>query len=227
MTNFDISNKPQYDSIIKANDSLIRNANTLIVDIRNNTGGRIRNYFELFKYIYTQPIVHCGVYVKYSKAYANDLSKQGKEYGQKGDTANARLYQAWADTVNANAGKEEFDEADTLAQNLTVLPSPKNIALITNNLCLSAAELMVLNFRQSSKVTTFGETTGGAVDYLVTIDDLPIVAGKYSLFIAISKRALTKRDPSYDGVGIKPDVEIGDEVSDWVDFVRKYYARKQ
>jgi hypothetical protein len=227
MPSFVLSNKPIYDSIIKANDSLIRNATTLIVDIRNNGGGRIKNYFELLPYIYTQTIVHCAVYIKYSRLYANTFEVDAQKYRQQGDTANARLYQEWADTVNANLGKEEYYEPDTLAQNLPVLPNPKNVALITNNNCMSAAELIVLNFRQSSKVTVFGETTGGVVDYLVTVDSLPVAAGKYRIYIPISKRILTEKEPSYDGVGIKPDVEIGDDVADWVAFVRKYYARKQ
>jgi Peptidase family S41 len=228
MPTFDISYKSMYDSIIKANDSIIRRAHTLIVDIRNNTGGRIKNYFELFPYAYTQPIVHCGVYVKYSKAYVQDFKNKAKEYLQKGDTANARAYDNWADTVlNSWAGKEVYYKADTLAQQLPVLPNPKNIAIIANYNCLSAAELMLLNFKQSSKVTVFGERTGGAVDYLATIDDIPIVGEKYSLFIAFSKRALTAQQPSYDGVGIKPDVEIGDEVADWVAFVKKYYEERR
>lgn len=227
MPTFDLSYKKIYDSIIKANDSTIRRAQTLIVDIRNNTGGRIRNYFELFPYAYTQPIVHCGVYVKYSKAYALDYRNQAQQYQQQGDTANARAYQVWADSISAWAGKELYYQADTLAQQLPVLPNPQNIALVMNYNCMSAAELMVLNFKQSSKVTTFGERTGGAVDYLVTIDDIPIAAGKYSLFIAISKRALTDKQPSYDGVGIEPDVAIDDAVTDWVDFVRKYYEQRR
>jgi Peptidase family S41 len=227
MPSFAISNKKIYDSIIKANDSIIRKANTLIVDIRNNGGGRIKNYFELLPYAYTQRIVHCGVFVKYSRAYAQDLAATAQQYLQQGDTANANGYKEAADSANAWIGKELFYEADTLAQGLPILPNPKNIAIIMNNNCLSAAELMVLNFRQSSKVIFFGERTGGAVDYLVTIDDLPVFARKYSLFVAISKRALTAKEPSYDGIGISPDVEISDDEPDWVAFVKKYYDERQ
>ena len=38
------------------------------------------------------------------------------------------------------------------------------------------------------------------------------------------KRKVTANQPLYDGRGIPPEVSIGDEVSDWVGYVRKHYA---
>ena len=225
MNDFGGYNIKKIDSIIKANETIIRQATTLILDIRNNTGGTILNYFPLFPYIYTNPILHCGYYVRYSNTYIADRESKAKVFSQKGDTSKAREYQASADTMKAKKGQFVFFEADTLAKGLPILSNPKNIAIVMNNNCLSAAELMILNFKQSKKVKLFGERTGGAVDYLDALT-IPIASERYSLFIAISKRALTTSQPSYDGTGIKPDVEISDSVSDWVAFVTKDYNEK-
>jgi hypothetical protein len=226
MHDFGGYNVKRFDSIVKANKKLIEQANTLIVDIRNNTGGTIRNYYCLFPYIYTKPILHCSGYQLYSNAYIADYEADAKSYLAKGDTAKAREYQETADSMKLKKGEYVYFKADTLAKSLPILNKPTNIAVIINNNCLSAAELMLLNFKQSSKVTLFGEPSGGAVDYLDALT-LPICSNKYSLFIATTKRELTINSPSYDATGIKPDVEISDKVTDWIAFVKKYYDERK
>jgi C-terminal processing protease CtpA/Prc len=81
---------------------------------------------------------------------------------------------------------------------------------------------MLLDLRQSNKVTIFGEHTMGAVDYL---DFYPLEApsGKYRLYIPTTKRTLTKAELPIDGKGIYPDVPIADSVKDWIGFVQTYY----
>jgi hypothetical protein len=210
------------DSLIKSNKSSIDSATTLIIDIRNNGGGTINNYLPLLPYIYTGPIVHTGTHQLYSDIYIKDYEDRMNRYLTKGDSTTAKIYIAYYDSVKAKRGKFDYAPPDTLANNLPTLSKPKNVAVIINNNCLSAAELMLLNFKQSKKVTIFGERTGGGVDYLDGLrPKLP--SKKYSLFIASTKRALTEQQPSYDATGILPDVEISDDVTDWVIFVKKYY----
>jgi C-terminal processing protease CtpA/Prc len=81
---------------------------------------------------------------------------------------------------------------------------------------------MLLNFKQSKKVTLFGERTGGAVDYLNAMS-FKLPYGGYNLTVASVKRALKDNEPSYDGKGIPPNIEIDDTITDWVAFVKKYY----
>lgn len=219
---FNSQNAIKYDSLIKANTATLAQINTLIIDIRNNTGGSIRSYFPLFPYIYTNPIIHCGGYTLYSNLYIQDYETKMNKYKLNGDTIKAKLYANYFDSVKAKKGQFDYTAPDTLAKGLPVLEHPKNIAILINNNCLSAAELMLLNFRQSKKVKFFGERTGGAVDYLDAFM-IPVVNGKYSLFMANTKRALTTHEPSYDATGILPDVEISDDIINWVTFVKMYY----
>jgi Peptidase family S41 len=214
------------DSLVKANKTKIDSATTLILDIRNNGGGVITNYRPLFPYIYTNPIIHVSSYARYSEAYIKNYEATMKRYIVKGDTVKAKSYIYYFDSVKAKKGQLVYREGDTLAKNLPVLAKPKNVAILINNICVSAAELMLLNFKQSKKVKLFGEQTAGGVDYL-DAHTLESPVKKYTLFVAMTKRVLTASNPSYDGKGIKPDVEISDDITDWVAFVKKYYDEHQ
>jgi hypothetical protein len=222
MHSFGSQNIKKFDSIIKANAIVIGKASTLIIDIRNNAGGVIDNYLPLFPYIYTNPILHCGSYTFYGDLYINDYEETIKYYINKRDTVNAKIYIAYLDSVKAKKGQFDYAPPDTLAKNMPILSMPENVAIIINNNCLSAAELMLLNFKQSNKVKIFGERTGGAVDYLNAVD-VPFFSGRYNLQLATVKRQVTAAQPSYDQRGIPPDVEIADDVIDWIDFVKKHY----
>jgi hypothetical protein len=214
-----------YDSIIKANAKLIEQCNTLIIDIRNNSGGYVRSYQSLLSYIYTGPIVHVGGSSLISNHFMKQYDDKINKFKADGDTATANSYMQYRDTFLAKRGQLYYRPGDTVANNLPILPKPKNVALVINNNCVSAAELMLLNFRQSSKVKFFGEPTGGAVDYLNAMS-FRLPHYQYGLSVASSKRALNKREPSYDGKGIPPDVEISDDITDWVAFVKKYYNER-
>jgi len=226
MHDFGRQSVKKYDSIITANADFLNHTTTLIVDIRNNTGGVINNYYPLFSYIYTNPIIHCGGFELYSNLYLQNYESTIKKYLANGDTVNAKIYSDYLDSVKAKKGKFEYTAPDTLAKDLPVMANPKNVAVLINNNCLSAAELMLLNFKQSKKVKLFGERTGGAIDYLDALT-IPIATGKYSLFIAMAKRELTLQQPSYDAKGIPPDIEISDDITDWIAFVKKYYDEHQ
>lgn len=211
-----------YDSIIKANAKLIEKSNTLIIDIRNNGGGYVRSSWPLLPYIYTGPIVHAGGYTLISKRYMEDYDERIKQFTANGDTTSAKSYIFYRDTFVNQRGQFYAGDDAIIADSLPIMPKPKNVAIIINNNCVSSAELMLLNFKQSKKVKLFGEPTGGAVDYLnVYFFRLPHY--KYGLSVASVKRRIKPHEPSYDGKGIPPDIEISDGVTDWVGFVKKYY----
>lgn len=226
MHDFSLNSIKRFDSIIKTNTKLIEQSNTLILDIRNNTGGFINSYLPLLPYIYTGPIVHSGGYTLISNNFLKQYDESIKRYTERGDTASANNYINYRDTFVAKKGQLDYNKGDTLIKDIAILSNPKNVAVLINNNCLSAAELMLLNLKQSNKVTLFGERTGGAVDYLNAMR-FRLPYGQYHLSVASVKRALTSKEPSYDGKGIPPDVEISDDVTDWIAFVKKYYNEHQ
>lgn len=226
MHDFSSYNTKKFDSIIKTNAKSIEQANTLIIDIRNNPGGYINNYLPLLPYIYTNPIVHNGGYSLVGDNFIKQYDDKIKAYLAKGDSVSAKSYTVYRDKIMAKKGGFYFRAGDTLAKGMPILPKPKHVAIIINNNCMSAAELMLLNFKQSKKVKIFGERTGGAVDYLNTMS-FTSPYGKYSLTVASVKREIKPSEPSYDATGIPPDVEIDDKITDWVTFVKNYYSEHQ
>jgi Peptidase family S41 len=227
MYDFSAYNIKRYDSIIKVNKKAIDSATTLIVDIRNNPGGYIKNYLPLLPYIYTGPIVRSGGYTIVSDNYMKQHEEKIQNALSKGDTLSANKLIAFRDTfLLVKKGHPYYYDDDTLAKNLPMLAKPKNVAVIANNICMSAAELMLLHFRQSNKVKIFGEATYGAVDYLSAMSFI-LPHSKYSLTVPSAKRRVRINESSYDATGIAPDIEIGDNISDWIAFVKKYYDEHQ
>ncbi len=98
------------------------------------------------------------------------------------------------------------------------------MALLINYACQSAAEMMILECKQSKKVTLFGEHTMGAVDGL-SYFPIGLPSGKYKLLMATGRRIIPPGGGPIDGVGIYPDVSINDNVADWIAFVKAYYEK--
>jgi hypothetical protein len=224
MPYFEGSYAKLYDSLVKVNSAALNRISTLILDVRNNPGGTIRCYLPLAPYICTGPIHSVGGYQRVSNDVVEDARKKLQYYVGQKDSANAARYRDYIDSL------EKFRDS--------FLPDPgeerpcqpgmssiRHVAILTNHGARSAAELMVLDFRQSAKVTLFGENTGGAVDYL---DELTfwLPGSHYAFWVASSKRQLTPKDPAYDSTGIPPDVAIPESESDWIGFVKKYYRTK-
>ncbi len=225
MPSFSRSNIKLYDSIIDTNKSIIGKTKNLIIDIRNNGGGVINNFLPLFPFICTNNIITPSTYRKASDDVINDTKKSLTKFIKSGDTTRSQIYKDYLTRLEGNKGGLIYNPSDTIATcSIDSFPNLINVAIITNNACLSAAELLLLYFKQSKKVKTFGEITGGAVDFLDT-NRYPTPTLKYNLFVPTTKREITPKFPSYDKTGISPDVEISDDIEDWVQFVKKYYGK--
>ena len=222
MPDFSSANINIIDSLVRKNSKVLENTKNLILDIRENAGGTIRNYFPLIPYVYTNTIMSESGFTLCSEDLILDKKEILQRYLKKNDTNRVKNIEAQLENLIKHKGEFIFDKADTLAKDYVVKTNPKNIAILTNRNSLSAAELMVLHFNQSSKTKIFGEPTGGAIDYLNTLSiDLP--SGKYFLTIASVKRKGIKK---YDLFGIPPDVIISYNEKDWIGFVKKYYEKQ-
>ncbi len=226
MPSFIRSRVAEYDSIIKANKEAILNCKNLIIDLRYNGGGSIRNYSPLLPIICTNIIWNRQTLAYADQDYIDYLEKIKIRVDSTKDVERMLRFQKIVDTAKSNFGKY-FTPQKTISYDCkdTVQNKVRNVAVITNYGCLSAAEMLVLHFKQSKKVTTFGEATGGAIDYPYN-EVLFLPKSKLEFWITGSKMTLNDDNPSYDKTGIKPDIEISDNEPDWVEFVKKYYDSK-
>ncbi|PSK91031.1 peptidase S41-like protein [Taibaiella chishuiensis] len=211
------------DSIVKADSDKIKKSKTLILDIRNNLGGTVSTYRTLVPYIATRPIIPVAGYKYCSADLLQHRRSQIAELLKRKEVDTAKLSELVKDSskIYNNLGKFVFEPGDTLKYDGT-MPMPKNVAIITNFAVQSAAELMVLDFKQSKKVKVFGENTLGAVDYLNAIS-FTLPSGQYMMTLPTFKREIPKGKKTIDSIGITPDVTIPTLQENWVEFVKKYY----
>lgn len=224
MPDFGSHNIKVIDSIIKNNELLISSAKILILDIRNNMGGTVKNYLPLFRFFCTNNIIRSS-WVELRKSKIKEIENQILKLRIENDSIKFERYQIYLNSLKKSNEIYLLNTGDTIFCTKK-LPKIKNIAIIVNNNSISAAELMVLDFKQSSNVKIFGEQTGGAIDYL-NAEDFETPSGKYELSLATAKRKFTKLQPSYDKFGIMPDIEIPTNTTDWIDFVIKFYETKK
>jgi hypothetical protein len=220
---FGSANHKQYDSVVKSNASKLEEANTLIIDARNNSGGGYGRIRPLLPYICTKSILLCDTYTLYSEDLIENTTSELNKYIKLNDTLNIKSYKSYLDTLIANKNSLYFNKGDTIKVN-PKKTSIKNVAILYSATSRSAAELMIMYLKQSDKVKTFGERSGGVVDNLGMLT-YRTPSQKNILWIAFVKRVPTKENPLYDDTGIPPDVEISDDEPDWINYVLRYYSK--
>lgn len=211
------------DSLIKAESTKIKTSKNLIIDIRGNGGGRTLSYLPIVPYIYTNPIANISG-LTYSSPGLIEQNKSILEHykkNKKDEVEKIKFLEEKIQKLEKAKGTFIDQKGETMKYD-SIMSMPKNVAIITDYACQSASEMMVLEFKQSKKVTVFGENTFGAVDFLdAYTTELP--SKKYIMLLATVKRKIPKGQDPTGGIGIKPDITISDKTSNWVEFVKSYY----
>jgi len=218
---FDEKYKSYIDSLIKIHEPKLSRTPNFIVDIRNNAGGSVESYKELFPFLYTNPILkpHFAILssegnIKLVKSMINDkMTKEQKK--------------EWEDAVVSMekniGGLYREEKRDTIKLN-KVFEYPSKIAILINGSSASASEYFLLDARQSKKVKIFGAPTNGAIAFLEYIDEnyCPCKAYKFVYPVAINEEILKLGG---DRATIKPDVSIPKNVKDWIKFVQDSFDK--
>ncbi|MEL7163152.1 MAG: S41 family peptidase, partial [Bacteroidota bacterium] len=197
-----------------------------IIDIRNNGGGADRSYSELIPFLYTNPIRTVGV-----EYYSTELNNQRMldfiekpEYGFDADG------KAWAresyDKLSTGLGlfMSLNEEPVTVRTEDTVLPFPRQVAILINENNGSTAEQFLLAAKQSKKVKLFGVTTMGVLD----ISNMYFVnspCDQFQLGYSLT-RSMRIPDMAIDDKGIMPDYYLDRTVPkyEWLAFTRRILA---
>lgn len=208
-----MENIAQVDSIVNNNRALLNRTPHLILDLRDNLGGTILVFQSLIPYIYTTPVRHTSISVKSTEDNLKYLYEM--EVSDVSDSMVA-VFKKDAANLRAHLGTiYELWPGDTIRRD-TVLPYPKAVSILQNHWSVSAAELFILDARQSHKVKLYGENTLGAVDY-TDAAAVPMPCPIFQVFYPTSR---SNRVPGtrIDLIGIRPDVRIK-EKDDWIKVV--------
>ena len=208
----------KFNQIIIANLELLRNTTNLIIDIRGNVGGNAI-YFSFLDAYATRPM-------KSTQGLAL-ASEQTKEYFERLVENSPELYRPVVERIIGNMG-EIIDGPEYPIREFQPFKSKiKNVAILTDSGCMSAAESFILHSkRASTKVITFGESTKGVIDY-TSVNTIKLNSGDQNIYFGYPTSTLHK-DILYNGynnTGIIPDVTIKDKVEDKIQFIIDYYKK--
>lgn len=220
LQSFGVAYKASVDSLLTRHQAALRARPNWIIDVRHNSGGGTSTYAGLLPYLATGPIVRSGSRYRlspdnvrnYEGLLALPLPPHVKAFFARMVAQGKAQPDTWADELG-----------DTL-RFATVQPNPRRVAILANRQTFSSAEILLLDARQSRKVTLFGENSGGMVDYGDgTRHALPCGGLEVSIPVRRSNYLDSVR---YDGAGIAPAVRIPATERDWQGFVRRYWHNK-
>lgn len=203
-------NIPQVDSIVAANRALLARTPHLILDLRDNLGGTVLVFQSILPLIYTHPVTRKST----SVLSTEDNLKYSYEQEVTGvSDSMVAVFKQDAANLRAHLGTiYELWPADTIRRD-TVYTYPRAVSILQNHYSVSAAELFILDARQSHKVKLYGENTLGAVDYTDGVG-IPMPCPIFQVLYPSSR---SNRVPGtmIDGYGIRPDIRISQN-ADWV-----------
>lgn len=189
------------DSFLRAQAHVLGNHPNLIIDIRNNSGGDERCFFELLPYLYTSPLA-----VDQAQVWVTpDNITRYKEVGYN-PTLIQRMEQAKPFSF--------ISQQKRLLKYWKLKPakrSPQRVVLLFNRGTASSAEGLILYARQSKKVITMGQNSGGYLAY-GDVMSTSTPCGKYRLSCTTTRY---KNSSRYEYLGIPPQVFL-DQNSDWI-----------
>lgn len=218
---FAFEQKALIDSVLAANDAVIRAAENLIIDIRYGTGGSDASYGGLIPYLYSGPLRTVGIKLRATELNAAGYEEYADMFGR--DTEDGRECMDIATRMRAALGG--WIEADpqpwTVDSAHTVLPFPQRIGIICNEGNGSTDEQFLLEARTSYKVKLFGRPTFGSLD-ASNMRQVTSPDGCFQLGYTMSLSHRLPRMP-VDVMGIQPDhyLDEGIPEMEWVTYVQQ------
>lgn len=217
LPSFNMKYKNQVDSIIEVNTALLEKSKHLIIDIRNNSGGLTTTFEKLLPYIYTNPIYTSGASIL---ATADNIKAwYNPDVPGVSEALKIKLKEK-VRQMNAHVGELYLlypPDSIVLAH---FSKNPQRISILFDRGSASAAEIMILNTRQSKKVTFFGQNSAGSIDYVEVLNN-KIPCSYFSMLYPAVRYNSVDTHP-LNNTGIAPDVIIPYDVPNWIEFVRKY-----
>lgn len=199
------------------NDTLLRESEYLIIDVRANGGGNDSAFMPLLEFCLPEGIaadtLKAGIYdggieMNYSVRNCDARIAMLEAHMQQEIPADTRnMLSSMLNQLKQNYGKGfvAYTEEDTESLPHIGAALPKKVFLITDEDCGSSGDSFVDMMRKSPKVTVVGRPTMGILDFSnCTLADF----GEYALFYPTSRNLYLDRGIRMRGHGIPVDLEI-------------------
>jgi hypothetical protein len=201
--NFLPESAPIVDSILENNMLFLKEAEHLIVDVRNNPGGSRITYSPLLPYMGKDTIYIPEVLIR--KSEKNIGFYAGFSNDVRYDSIYRKVFREIVKSLKQEKGSFLNNTKNTYFMLDTLLPYPSKISILINQRTSSAAEFFVNEIQGSPKVKIFGATSYGTLDYGEINLNNYLPCGFIRFNYAVTKY---KRQNEQPGAGIIPDVYI-------------------
>lgn len=233
------SQSPEYrerlEKLVMANRDRITSAHLLIIDIRGDEGGSSTTT-KVLKPFYAGPTA-----LRHALSLPDDpvvLSSPDNVAYFRHMTPEGWVPQHLIERMLKDPGRlvpfQDPVSGTTAAPDVsgppavqpTPLPRPEHVAILMDHGVVSAGEAFVLDAMKSQKVTLFGESTAGVIDYQ-NVTMIPLACPSRGLLLGYPTLAGSPSLPAggINGRGIPPDVTISRDVVDPVQVVIDHYRR--
>ena len=203
---FGIGIREQLDRIIEKNEADIRDADHLIIDVRQNGGGSDSAYTPLIKLLgsatYRTQMPDMLSTPANIAAWEELLPEMAERDQKRVRERIARMKaaaSAWVPMSDPSIAIAEYTRKDVKA-------TPKSVWIMIGPKCGSSCEQFVLTARQNPRVTLAGRKTYGALD-ASNVRPVRTPSGKITLYYATSY-VRRPQGEGIDGVGIAPAIEL-------------------
>lgn len=222
---FDESRAKPLAELLAKHKADLHHADNLVIDLRDNGGGSDFVYAPLKPLLYTRPVYTINVEVRVSPD-------------------NIALRKAVADTIRAEAPgtAAELDEqvkqmaaergrymrsgplSFFIDRQAAPLPYPRRIAVLVDG-AMSTGEQLLLEARQSHKVTLFGQRNSAGILDFANVVGMDTPSKRFRVNWA-STRSLRLPDDPVDPDGIAPDIRIPATEADPVRYAQRWLERQ-
>ncbi|MCB0644520.1 MAG: hypothetical protein KDC44_22905 [Phaeodactylibacter sp.] len=221
MTTMDASDRKEFKKLIKTHKKLLERTPQLILDLRGNGGGSDITYGPILPYLYTDPVVSDNIQIYLTD---DNIDKFAELAGYKDlPWLRRQYYRRYAKKLRKQEG-DWYTPGGECQDETTIKhpsPMPQKVAVLIDRGCGSSCEQLVLFADACSRVTLMGQNTGGVLDY-ANVFNLAFPTGNMDLYYPTTRSCRVADGRGIDNVGIPPDVRIGEEVEDWVEFALEY-----
>ena len=221
------------ERLIAAHLEQLRAARLIIVDLRGNEGGSAHTSHPLvpfYESAQTQPrrtysgkevVVSAPDQIAYFQGIVQNM-EPGSAWHKRG--------QALVERMQREPGKVLVTDVwgnppEPPPAHPPAYPKPEHFAILIDRGAVSAAEAFVLAAWKSKRVTVFGDRSAGSIDYQ-SVYMVPLACPSRGLMLGYPTLGSSEHLPAggFNAEGIPPDVRIGPEVADPIQFIVEHYG---
>ena len=221
------------ERLVAAHLEQLREARLIIVDLRGNEGGGAQTSAPLapfYESAQSQPrrafsgkevVVSSPDQIDYFQRIAGNMEP---------GSAWQKRFQALVERMRREPGKVLATDVwanppEPPPAPAPAHPKPEHFAILIDRGTVSAAEAFVLSAWKSKRVTVFGERSGGSIDYQ-SVYMVPLDCRTHGVMLGYPTIGGSEHLPAggFNAEGIPPDVRIGPEVADPIQFIVEHYG---